>query len=415
MSPYLTRAQILMDQNRYEMAIAELGKAMAADPEDADLHALTALCHSELDQHREAIESARTSIRLDPEYGFAHYALANAFFQNDEVDNALAAIHEALRLNPEASSYHGLAGNLHLAKRSWRDALAAADRGLTLDAEDVHCMHVRGLALKQLNRSEEASEILEEALRKDPDNAHNHAHQGWQMIEQAHYDQAQYHFREALRIDPNLEWARSGMAEVLKAKNFIYRILLRYSLWLSKFEGKMAFAVIVGFYILFRILRSISKSNPQLEPYITPIIAVYIGFVILTWLGTPIFNLFLRLHPIGRYVLDADEVKASNWVGLLFCIGLVGLAVWLITDWIAFIMLAASSAALMIPVSSSVGHGKEKGGKALRIYALILGGLALAAFALALVDLVLALIPGGLFLIGFFAYTWVANIMILRT
>src|SRR3712207_7475219 len=54
-----------------------------------------------------------------------------------------------------------------------------------------------------------------------------HANRGWQEAHRGNYEQAMAHFREALRIDASLEWAREGVVEVLKARNPVYRVMLR--------------------------------------------------------------------------------------------------------------------------------------------------------------------------------------------
>ena len=414
MYQHLERAEILMDQNRFEAALAELNQALAMDPENALVFAKLALCYQGLQDRENALGAARESIRLEPDQDYHHYVYAFVLHQWNYEDAALGAVEKALSLDPEDPAYHALQGSIFLAKRRWKKALAAADRGLALNAEDQQAMHVRALALKQMGRGEEAAEILHEALKLDPDNADNHANMGWQLVDQGDYDQAQYHFTEALRIQPDMTGAQAGMAEILKAKNPIYRLLLRYQLWMSKLSGNLALGLIVGLYFLNRFLRSMAESNPSLAPWVTPILVVYAAFLALTWLGDPIFNLLLRLHPIGKYCLDKTELMASTWTGALMLLTLIGGLAWLLSGIGGFGGLALVSVAMLIPVSSSIGRGKAKGGKALRLFAAILGVIAALTVLLAFIDIAIAAVPGVLLFLGVIAYSWTASIMSTR-
>ena len=58
------------------------------------------------------------------------------------------------------------------------------------------------------------------------------------MLDEGKYPQAMEHFREALRLEPDMEWARLGVVETLKAKRVLYRPVLWYFLWISKFSSR---------------------------------------------------------------------------------------------------------------------------------------------------------------------------------
>ena len=40
--------------------------------------------------------------------------------------------------------------------------------------------------------------------------------------------------------------------------------------------------------------RSAAASNPEIAPYVTPVLVTYMTFALLTWVGDPLFNLLLR-------------------------------------------------------------------------------------------------------------------------
>ena len=65
------------------------------------------------------------------------------------------------------------------------------------------------------------------------------------------------HFKESLSKDPNFEFAQVGLLEAIKATNPIYRLFLKYAFAMSKLTAKYQWAVIIGFYLLFKLLRII--------------------------------------------------------------------------------------------------------------------------------------------------------------
>ncbi len=139
------------------------------------------------------------------------------------------------------------------------------------------------------------------------------------------------HFREALRINPGFEYARSGMAEALKARYWLYKLFLKYAFWIGNLTAKYQWAVIIGLYIAFRLLNTLAQSNEALRPYLTPVIILFALFAFSTWIITPVSNLFLRLNPFGKYLLDKNEIRSSNLVGGSFLVCVAGTITYALT------------------------------------------------------------------------------------
>src|SRR5579862_5261145 len=75
MQPSLARAQLLLEQSRYDLAERELRDALAADPDHALAHALLAVCHLEQDQLDDATREAKAALGLEPDLAYASYVL----------------------------------------------------------------------------------------------------------------------------------------------------------------------------------------------------------------------------------------------------------------------------------------------------------------------------------------------------
>ena len=409
MGAHLQRAQVLLEQSRHDLAADELRQELAADPDNPLAHSLLALCLAKHEDFRRATEEAEAAVHLAPDMPFAHYALGSVLHDRNYFAEAENAVVEAIRLDPESADFYALLAGIRYDRRNWPSALDAAETGLRLDPEHVGCNNLRAMALIKLGRQTEASDTLKTALAREPEDAITHANLGWALLEKSETAKAMEHFREALRLDPNLEWARVGIVEALKARNFIYRWLLRYFLWMQKLSFKAQWAVILGGYFGYRILLQQKDAHPALGPYVLPIQVFYLVFAWLTWTAEPLFNLLLRVNRFGRLALSREQIVASNWVGGFVALALASFGTWLATGNFVAALGAAYSAAMVIPIAASFKAHEGWPRVCLTIYTILLGVTALSAVLLLVRDSILFVLPAYAFLGGFFVFQFVAN------
>jgi tetratricopeptide (TPR) repeat protein len=414
MGTHFERAQILFEQQRHALAETELHQELADDPNHPPAHALLALCLSERQEYAPATREAEMAVHLAPDLPFAHYALASVRYHRDHYPEAEAAIDEAIRLDPENADYHSLRSAIHYEQRRWPAALEAAEEGLHVDPEHVGCNNLRAMALVKLGRRAEAGATIETALARDPENGVTHANQGWALLEQGQPYKAMEHFREALRLEPELEWARQGIVEALKARHLIYRLMLWYFLWMAKLSYKAQWAVIIGGYIGYRLVLAQAQAHPRLAPWLWPILGVYIAFVILTWTAKPLFNLLLRLNRFGRLALSREQILASNLVGSCLLLALFCVGAWLWTGNIDLLIFGAGgSCLLIIPVAAIFDLPVGWPRWVMVAYTAAMALVGLLALALLLLGSPLFILPGALFLLGVVLDTWVANALMM--
>lgn len=312
MSLHLQRARLLFQQNRNELAEAELRQALADDPNASEPHALLALCLLRRKEWEDATREARHAIHLAPDVAYNHYVLACVLSRRHREDEAELAIQEAIRLDPFDADYFALLSSLHFDRSRWADSLAAAEQGLAIEADHVQCTNRRAMALVKLGRQAEAGRTLDVALARAPEDALSHANMGWTLLEQRQPEKAMEHFRESLRLNPNLKWARQGIVESMKARHFLYRWLLSFFFWMSRFDTRTQWMIVIGFLVGRIVLARVTQAVPALAPLYWPIVIGYLIFAILTWIASPLFNLVLRLNRFGRLALSREETIASN-------------------------------------------------------------------------------------------------------
>jgi tetratricopeptide (TPR) repeat protein len=421
MNNHLERGLLLYQQERHDMAEQELRRSLIDEPHEAMSHALLALCLSHRKAYREATEESRHAVALGPDMAFAHYALADVLHDRDRYKEAEEAVNEAIRLDPQEELYRGLQAAIFMNQGRWQDALEAAEEGLALDAEDVACNNLRAMALIKLGRRDEAGTTLHDTLSRDPGNAWTHANQGWALLHENQPREALEHFREALRLEPQLEFARAGIVEAMKARFFLYRLMLRFFLWMNCHGARFQWAIILGGYIGYRLLLSYLRANPALEPLALPLIILYVTFASLSWLADPLFYLLLRFDRFGRHALSSDQVRASNWMALCLLATLLVLVFWLgagVPD-LGFAALALAMLAMPATAVYKCKPGWPR--HAMFVYSLFLaiaagGGAALMIAGWASMESLVWLI--GLLLccaaiIGGAAGSWIANLLLM--
>lgn len=327
------RALLLFDQKRFDLAERSLRQLLSTNHGDASAHALLALCLAALGTTRlpEATREAEEAVRLAPDEAFPHYALAHVLTDRNDYRRADAALSEAIRLDPYDANFFALRAQLRANDTKWADALAAADEGLAIDPLHTGCTNLRVVALRQLGRGAEAAAALGSVLERAPEDAATHANQGWGYLQAGDQPQALAHFREALRLDPDMEWARAGIVEALKARHAVYGMMLRYFFRMGRLDASAQWYISIGGIIGYQVLRGVARSTPALAPVIYPVLGLYLLFVLLTWIADPLFNVVLLLDPFGRLALSRDQRIGAYWMGATVVAAFAAAVMWLVT------------------------------------------------------------------------------------
>lgn len=393
MSQHFQRGQLLSQQGRFEQAIGEFQLHLGQQAEDPLTHALMSLCFARMEKFNEATEHAHRAIHIAPDRSPGHYALALVMLDRNRLDEARRAIEEAIRLDPYDADYFAILASIYLQKSRWREALEAANQGLQVEPEHGTCTNLRAQAQVKLGDRAAAAQTMGEALARRPGDAYTHANQGWALLHQGQPYPAMEHFREALRLRPDLDWARAGIVEAMQARNFIYRWMLAYFLWMARLPPNVQWGLIIGFFIVQQVVIRTADKSPALAPFLWPLLYCYIGFVLMTWLASPLFNLILRIDRYGRHALFPDQVRGANVLLLCLVVTLSWLAaaIWQGGSllWFATLVFAV----LSLPASAI--YRSDQGWPRNTMAAITLG--LLAAILICIVPLLLvpeASIPG---------------------
>lgn len=407
---HIERAKLLLHQRRYKDAETQAGVVLQQNPNDAEALQLVGHCKLDTKQYDEALKIFQQCLGLVPDDDYVHYLLAFCYYRKHDLEASLKYLEQAIALFPYNAGYFSLLSNIYYSQRKYADALHAANQGLNVNAEDVACLNARSAALFRLNKKEEAYETINEALQVNPENDYTHTNYGWHYLEKGKYKQALEHFREALRINPNNVSAKEGYKAALKSKLPFYRWILQYGLWMNHQSRAIRLIMIFGLWGVVRLVAIYSDNENSWLRYVSAgVVVIYLAFVILSWLGNSIANLFLLTSSHGKLALTVSEKISAIAVGasLLAGIALIACGAFIKSHLFIAGLLVCSFAIplsfLEFPLKIFKGHGRQ-----ITIHIMLLCGL--LTIATLFINHQTAVFFGIIYFIFFVGFMWSGSI-----
>jgi tetratricopeptide (TPR) repeat protein len=322
------RACLLAKQQRYDLAVQEGLKMLAQSPDSDRAYNILAFCYARQQRPEEALTAANQAIALAPSQSFNVYRLADVHHKAKSSALAAEAIASALAMEPTKAIYCSLAASIAYQQGKTAEALQFAERGLQSDAEEADCLTLRVIALLDLHRTKEAEEEVLRVLQRYPERAVPHTARGWAALYRSKPAIASEAFKTALGIDPNSEWARIGMLEALKARNPIYRVILRYERW----QDNLWRSKIKAFWVVLLAI-----------PHLRGLYGIVIG---LSMLIRCLFDVALRFHPYGALLFNAKEKWLNNCALITWGLVALGFTLAVKLDQPVYIGMAAAMGAI---------------------------------------------------------------------
>ena len=378
-----TRIITFLQARDYLAAERLLATLLEHEPGDAPTRSLRALCLGELGRFAEAEAQARRAVETEPYRAYCHWALGSVLADCRRWAEAMESADDALAMEPENADHHALLCRCLMGLRRWDEALDAADDGLEMEPDHAGCANLRALILQDRGRLDEAEQAFVDAAATDPDNAFARAGRGWSALRRGETPgRAIEHFEHALRIDPQSEWAREGLMASLKARNPVYRAMLRYFMWMDRLSRGARMGIIFGGLLGYNLARRISEAQPQTVPFLYPLMGLYLLFVLLTWVADPVFDFLLRFDPQGRKMVPRERARAGGLVVALLCAALVAAGVGIATGTEGALLPALMLGLLALPVSAMVRLSPGRPRTALAAYLAIVSAAGVAGVVL---------------------------------
>ena len=249
MGKHLERAEILIEQHRYDLAEVSVRQEIAENPDSTRGHSTLALCLINQGKFAaETLESIDYALSLDVEDDWHHYLLALYWCHRCNFERARLALDVAIELDPNSEHYFYLLAfilceqgenkfqnkylsffNLAFINESYfirsdlQPVFIPIERSLALNPEYLPTLNLLTRLLITTGRNRQALKNSRSALSIDPNDEDAHNLHGQILTKCSKYSAAVESFRSALRIDPTLESARLGLLEAMRSQYWIYR------------------------------------------------------------------------------------------------------------------------------------------------------------------------------------------------
>ncbi|WP_422090702.1 tetratricopeptide repeat protein [Tenacibaculum ovolyticum] len=400
MNNHYNRGLQFYNISRYADAIKSFKEFLLEEPNDYYSKYYLALCFYQLDEIESLGKITKSLLENHPDRDETHYLLSIYYFSIENIDSAYKHITEAISLDSHEANYFGYKAQIQIAKKQFEKALETANEGLKIDPKNSFSLNTRTKALTKLNRKEEAFETLQNTLQDNPNDYFTHANAGWTNLELGNHKKANIHFKEALQNNPNDEYAKEGMVESIKAKNFIYRYFLKYSFWIQNKSSKYQWGFIISLYLLYRFSDTLSQQLGF--TFMIPILALlYFTFVLGSWIITPISSAILITNTYSKHLLSKEEKNtAIAFIFLSLCTILSTVLYYIFNSnyYLQFSTIAILCS--IIPIT----HSLQKNLNLIKNIGFLYGVL---IFALGLFNFIFVLnIPFLIPIIMFAIYTW---------
>ncbi|MEM7418064.1 MAG: tetratricopeptide repeat protein [Gemmatimonadota bacterium] len=305
----------LIADGRFEEADDLLAQALEEDATNGDLLALRALVRNSLDDSEGAVAMAGRAVTLDRSSAFTHWVYGAQLEKAGRRDEAEQAARRSLELDPNSADALALLAQCAIGRGKFSEAVAIAKHGLELDPGHEPCLGLRAFAARYADGGRGAESAFGSLMDAYPLSGFGRAGLGWSSLDRGEVDQARQHFEQALTLDPTATWAREGLIEATKAKNPVYRSVLRLFLWFGRLDSRRRWSIIIGGIVGYQLLGGVIDAVPIAALVAVPLMLGWVGFVLLSWTWQTLSDFVLMMDVDGRKLVTAERRTAAIWVG----------------------------------------------------------------------------------------------------
>ncbi len=285
---WLILARRQSEQGQLEGATESLRRVLSIDPDEADAHALLALCLLDLKRVHAAAYEADMALRLEPESPLALQASAQVLVARRRFKEAEARFRELLEHVPGATSVYRSLADLYQLTGRRSEALEWIEKALELNPDAPQTWTDLGHWHLHRGDLDAAEDKARKALEISPEHHGGLILMGHVLLRRGKLEEAHDHAVWALRHDPSDHAALHLMTSIKACKNFFLGLWWRYSTWMGNLGDGRAILVLLGAYVVYRISAITADAYEQqgLAQYIQ---FLWLALVAYTWIGPAIF------------------------------------------------------------------------------------------------------------------------------
>ncbi len=283
------RAEQQLRLGHTDGAIEGLRQLLSLDPDLGRAHALLGICLLTKRRLEAAHHEIGLALTLDPEDALTRYAAAEVLMAQRRFREAEGHVQALLAIDATVPAYHRTQARLYDLTERQDARLAALDKALEMDPEDPETLSDLAECWLERNDLERAEALSDEALRLAPESPDAHTAKGRLCLRRDRVEEAREHALQALRADPGDLGALQLIAAVKARKSPLLGLWWRYNSWMTTLGATRSILVLLGAFLVYRILTIATQDAGQSGLALCVQIA-WLGIVAYTFVGPGLFR-----------------------------------------------------------------------------------------------------------------------------
>ncbi|MFN0018688.1 MAG: trypsin-like peptidase domain-containing protein [Pirellulaceae bacterium] len=167
---FLQRGQLRRSAGRYDVALADLSRALELDSNLAAANVSRGWILFERHDYETAIAEFDDAVAKDGQLASAYAGRGTAHRQLGNTAEALKDLTQAIRRDSNNADYYLRRGQCYNNNNQCNEAIADLNRCLKIEPKNAVCFAVRAVAQRRLNKNQEAIKDFQAALQLNPRN-----------------------------------------------------------------------------------------------------------------------------------------------------------------------------------------------------------------------------------------------------
>jgi protein O-GlcNAc transferase len=207
-----TYARSLAATGQFTIAISKMKAAVAASPQNAELHDALGSLHAQQQSWPSAIAEFQRAIQINPQFAAAHLHLGAALLAQQQVSPAIAELTEAAQLAPDNALVATELGKAYVANNQDERAIEAFRRAIELDSTSTEAKYQLARALQRTGHDSDAIPLLRQVVATEPKNVDAGASLGLALLLAGNAKDATPYLERALKERPGDPTAHENLA-----------------------------------------------------------------------------------------------------------------------------------------------------------------------------------------------------------
>lgn len=216
---YLNEGNQLKEARLYDRALECYGKALAIDPENAEIHNQQAEVYCLHGKADEAIACCQKALTIQPNYAVAYKALGNAFLAAGKLEEAKESYAKAVEIQPNYAAPLANLGSIYAQEQNWQQAISYYQKAIAIQPNFAGFYRNLARVFSQIGKPEEATECGYLGLMLEPykATAEEFIKLGNTLLKQGKEERAVICYRRAIFSSPILDEAHYKLGKNLAA------------------------------------------------------------------------------------------------------------------------------------------------------------------------------------------------------